>query len=963
MRQSSLAKIGDIDAVSISIDREIASRYDDVKIVADNIDAITLLGTPEAVAAMGNVIENIDLVLNAVTVAAAVVDEAELARDEAEDARDAILGMDVATGAQGTSVVWDGTTLTIPRGDTGLQGIQGVQGEVGPQGIQGPIGATGPQGVKGDTGAQGIQGVKGDTGLTGNQGIQGIQGLKGDKGDTGAQGIQGVQGVKGDTGDIGPANTLTVGTVSSGGSPSASITGVSPNQILNLVLQQGPQGIQGIQGLKGDVGDDGRGIVSVVKTSGTGAAGTTDVYTITYTDASQSSFNVYNGADGLGNGDMLKATYDTNNNGKVDLAEVADKWTTGRTLTIGSTGKSIDGSGDVSWSLAEIGAQAAGSYQPLDADLTSIAGLAGTSGLLKKTATNTWTLDTAAYTTNLGTVTGVTGTAPVVSSGGVAPAISLAVGYGDTLNPFASKTANYVLAAPSGSAGAPTFRAITAADIPVLNQTTTGSAATLTTGRTLGITGDMTWTSPSFDGSGNVTAAGTLATVNSNVGAFTNANVTVNAKGLVTAVSNGTTYSHPTGDGNLHVPATGTTNNGKVLTAGSTAGSLSWTTVSSGTTDHTLLSNIGTRTHAQLESDIALKANIVSPVFTGNVTGLGVATGTSFNSITALASVVPVAAGTAAVGTSTTVARQDHVHPAQTNITGNATTATTANALNSSYAYTGVGFTANTGAFRAQNWGGVPTNGVTYYGNANSYIYKVGATWEFSNEQSGFINNLNTGGAIVTQDGGTWSINATSSSALVGDETNWSTYRSRSVANMLGWKNHGNGHVIFDASASTSPTGSAVNNTNSQSPWSPTYPTLMAWNGIKTHGVRVDSARTADSTTYASAFTTAVGNAPSYACRAWVNFDGTGTVAIRASGNVSSITDNGVGDYNVNFTTAMPDVNYSGSIDGRMSAGFPVNGMVSPTIPTSSAFRICTYRGDNSPTLADTDFVLVNIFR
>jgi hypothetical protein len=51
--------------------------------------------------------------------------------------------------------------------------------------------------------------------------------------------------------------------------------------------------------------------------------------------------------------------------------------------------------------------------------------------------------------------------------------------------------------------------------------------------------------------------------------------------------------------------------------------------------------------------------------------------------------------------------------------------------------------------------------------------------------------------------------------------------------------------------------------------------------------------------------------ATAYGCRAWVNFNGTGTVAIRASGNVSSITDNGVGDYTVNFTTAMPDVNYS----------------------------------------------------
>ena len=51
--------------------------------------------------------------------------------------------------------------------------------------------------------------------------------------------------------------------------------------------------------------------------------------------------------------------------------------------------------------------------------------------------------------------------------------------------------------------------------------------------------------------------------------------------------------------------------------------------------------------------------------------------------------------------------------------------------------------------------------------------------------------------------------------------------------------------------------------------------------------------------------------ATAYGCRAWVNFNGTGTVAIRASGNVTSITDNGTGNYTVNFTTAMPDANYS----------------------------------------------------
>ena len=75
--------------------------------------------------------------------------------------------------------------------------------------------------------------------------------------------------------------------------------------------------------------------------------------------------------------------------------------------------------------------------------------------------------------------------------------------------------------------------------------------------------------------------------------------------------------------------------------------------------------------------------------------------------------------------------------------------------------------------------------------------------------------------------------------------------------------------------------------------------------------------------------------ATAYACRAWVNFNGTGTVAIRGSANVSSITDNGTGDYTVNFTTAMPDANYS-----AMSVS-PLHSYVSKVAaPTTSGFSI-----------------------
>lgn len=149
----------------------------------------------------------------------------------------------------------------------------------------------------------------------------------------------------------------------------------------------------------------------------------------------------------------------------------------------------------------------------------------GTSGQVLTSAgtgTPTWTTPTT------GTVTSVTGTSPVVSSGGATPAISLATAYGDTLNPYASKTANYVLAAPNGSAGAPTFRAIVAADIPTLNQNTTGSASggasgaiaatTLSASSTVSGTGFSTYlASPPAIG-GTAAAAGTFTTVTATTG-------------------------------------------------------------------------------------------------------------------------------------------------------------------------------------------------------------------------------------------------------------------------------------------------------------------------------------------------------------------------------------------------------------------------------------------------------------
>ncbi len=99
--------------------------------------------------------------------------------------------------------------------------------------------------------------------------------------------------------------------------------------------------------------------------------------------------------------------------------------------------------------------------------------------------------------------------------------------------------------------------------------------------------------------------------------------------------------------------------------------------------------------------------------------------------------------------------------------------------------------------------------------------------------------------------------------------------------------------------------------------------------------------------------------ATAYGCRAWVNFNGTSTVAIRASGNVTSITDNGTGNYAVNLTTAMPDANYACSISTEQAGGSNAkNDAATPN--TSSAITVGTA---NSGTVIDRSTIQVAIFR
>jgi len=104
--------------------------------------------------------------------------------------------------------------------------------------------------------------------------------------------------------------------------------------------------------------------------------------------------------------------------------------------------------------------------------------------------------------------------------------------------------------------------------------------------------------------------------------------------------------------------------------------------------------------------------------------------------------------------------------------------------------------------------------------------------------------------------------------------------------------------------------------------------------------------------------------AVAYGCRAWVNFNGTGTPAIRASGNVSSITDNGTGDYTVNFTTAIADANYSviSSAEGGNSNGNPPYQRGNYPITSASNIRLVFFNY-TATAFVDPTYCCAAIFR
>jgi hypothetical protein len=239
-----------------------------------------------------------------------------------------------------------------------------------------------------------------------------------------------------------------------------------------------------------------------------------------------------------------------------------------------------------------------------------------------------------------------------------------------------------------------------------------------------------------------------------------------------------------------------------------------------------------------------------------------------------------------------------------------------------------------------------------------------------------------TGNALAIASGGTNAENATDArtnlgaassgtnsdiTSLTGLTTPLSVAQGGSGAATLTGYLKGNGTSAF--TAQTTPIPVADGGTGATSL---TANNVLLGNGTSAVQVVAPSTSgnvlTSNGTTWVSGavdkLSTASGAAPSYSARAWVNFNGTGTVAINESGNVSSITDEGTGLYTLNFSTAMPDANYSVVTAGMgnlsvINGGIAGAAATGPDLKTTSAVRV-RYRdvGNAAQDVADCNYAI-----
>lgn len=213
-----------------------------------------------------------------------------------------------------------------------------------------------------------------------------------------------------------------------------------------------------------------------------------------------------------------------------------------------------------------------------------------------------------------------------------------------------------------------------------------------------------------------------------------------------------------------------------------------------------------------------------------------------------------------------------------------------------------VASTSGTGGIRIES-----QFGASYFGNYNNYpaIMYDGASLKpiivyDTNNNANILYTNNTERMRIDADGNV-GIGTTSPQSIVG--VNVALADTKGV--VLQYNGEAKGGILLNPSNGEVRMG-AINPTGSY------FTTVYANNS---EGMRITSAGLLQFNSGYGSVDTA------YGCRAWVNFNGTGTPAIRGSGNVSSITDNGTGSYTVNFTNAMPDVNYAVAGSSAVTTG------------------------------------------
>ena len=462
---------------------------------------------------------------------------------------------------------------------------------------------------------KGDKGDKGDTGLTGPQGAQGIRGPQGIKGDTGLKGDTGSQGPKGFDGEDGAQGPKG----DTGDDLTITQITYNGNGTFNWLFSDGTTyvtpDLRGPAGAAGPQGIKGDQGISVHHIKGTS---TTDDEGDFGAYGEIDTYTVYGDANETINLGFFRVNNGAAKEGQHGLMYKSTYDTTANGIVDNS--EKLEGR-----TIAQI-----------QADITDTIG--ASNGIASLDATTK--LERAQVPTMNVTLEGdVSGSFAV--DGSLNTTVNVVVQDNSHSHTFSNLTANPTTLSGYGITDADTSAQVSAKISTAVAALVDSSPATLDTLKELAAAlGD----DPNF-ATTTSTVIGTKVTKNADITAGTATKVTYDAKGLVTS---GTTLSAS------DIP---------VLDASKITTGLM--TISRGGT------GVGTSTGTG-DNVLNTSPTLVTPV-------LGVATGTSFNSITGLSNTAALAAGIAAIGTDTLVARQDHVHPVQTTISGNAATATRVN--------------------------------------------------------------------------------------------------------------------------------------------------------------------------------------------------------------------------------------------------------------------------------------------